>query len=171
MLKSISCFLSKQECSTVGCIPPALVDTTRCQHWGWVPTPCIYPPVPLSHIHPLRQNSWYKVQHVSPVRLLKYLLMSISVKTELFCVSFQSRPNCLFPELIERLALLRAVINPKKPPPPTLLTAIRDHLHLVSTTHSCLRSPPPGKLLLAAIPDHLHLVNCYSQLSEITSTW
>ena len=90
------------------------------------------------------QNSRCKVQHGSSTKGHR------SWDRSILC-SFQSRPNCLFPELIKRLALPRAVINPKKPPPPALLTAIRDHLHLVSGTHSSLRSPPPGKLLLTAV--------------------
>ena len=65
-----------------------------------------------------------------------------------------------------------------------LLTPIWDHLHLVSATHSCLRSPPPGKCYSPTIWDHLHLVSathsclrspppgkCYSHPPEITSTW
>ena len=42
------CMKMNQESIPIGCIPPALVATTRCQHWGCVPCGvCAWIPTPL----------------------------------------------------------------------------------------------------------------------------
>ncbi len=54
----------------------------------------------------------------------------------------QSRPQCAFPVLIEKLALPHGMLpGATKPLPQAQITALRKHLHLVSAAFFRLRFP------------------------------
>ena len=53
-------------------------------------------------------------------------------KFECYLFFAQSKPDCLFPSLLDKLILPRALLNPNKQINSVVISAIRDHLHLVS---------------------------------------
>ncbi len=84
-------------------------------------------------------------------------------------VLFQSRPNCLLPELLEWLAVPRALQNPKKALPPELVAALREHLHqfVQGFQHLNHRTDPYlQRKLRLVVQQHLHRFPLLSSGSE-----
>ena len=85
-------------------------------------------------ISKFNKHKFFIVESTLPKLVLKYFIdIWNKVRWTWFhVVFFQSKPNCLFPLLMDRLALPRAYLVPNKQIPAHISEAIRHFIHMVS---------------------------------------